>query len=157
MPMRRREKHVSGWVRFPTDDPAWRFSAEGGMFVRVMVVDGRDHKANQCWMECCGGPVTVTMDETPQMPGEIEKRLWPRMFDANGDPREEAIASDFESVGCLAALVIGSTGWAGWSEEKGEYWQCTEDDLTPKGRKLIEALRALYPGRELILTTWLDT
>ena len=37
MPMRRREKQVTGYVRFPVDDPAWKFSAEGGMFVRAMV------------------------------------------------------------------------------------------------------------------------
>ncbi len=87
----------------------------------------------------------------------LMRRLWPRLFDANGDPREEHVASDYESVPCLAALAIGSTGWVGWSEEKGEYWQCTKDDLTPEGRDLIAALRALYPGHEVVVTTWLDT
>ena len=34
--MRRREKHVTGEVRFPIDDPKYTFNPEGGTFVRVM-------------------------------------------------------------------------------------------------------------------------
>ncbi len=151
MPMRRREKHVTGYVRFPIDDPEWNFSAEGGMFVRAMVLDDRNHANGVCWMECCGGPVTVTMDETPQMDGGLEKRLWPRMYDANGKLREERTAEDYESVPCLATVVLGSTGWAGWSEKLGRYWQCTEADLTDDGRELLAALRRLYAGHEVVL------
>ena len=41
--------------------------------------------------------------------------------------------------------------------QAGRYWTCTEDDLTDRGRAILEQLRALYPGREIHLTTWLDT
>ncbi len=46
---------------------------------------------------------------------------------------------------------------AGWSEKLGRYWQCTEADLTDDGRELLAALRRLYAGHEVVLTTWLDT
>ena len=157
MPMRRREKHVTGWVRFPVEDPQWEFSREGGMFVRLMVIDGRNHKEEHCWMECCGGTVEVQLDETPQVPDALMQRLWPGMFDGMGRHRTEPTPKNYNSVPCLATLVIGSTGWAGWSEEKNTYWTCTEDDLTEEGKALVASLRRLYPGHELVLTTWLDT
>ena len=49
MPMRRRQKHVTGYVRFPIDDPEWDFSAEGGVFDRAMVLDDRNHANGVCW------------------------------------------------------------------------------------------------------------
>ena len=154
MPMRRRKKHVTGCVRFPVDDPAWRFSAEGGMFVRAMVpID--DDAPDKLWMECCGGQVTVLMDETPVFDEALEKDLWPRMFDAKGKRREDHTPSDYLSVPCLAVVTLGSTGWAGVNDDG--YWQCTEDDLTAEGRALIETLRGMYPGHRVVLTTWLDT
>ena len=39
MPMRRREKFVTGLVNFPVDSGDYEHSKEGGMFVRVMVLE----------------------------------------------------------------------------------------------------------------------
>ena len=154
MPMRRRATHVTGCVRFPIDDRTWKFSAEGGMFVRVMVPVYDTHP-DSSWIECCGGYVHVQMDETPVFDRALEKRLWPRMFDANGNPREEHCATDYLSVPCLAVITLGSTGWSGDNDDG--YWQCGEDDLTEDGRAILATLRTLYPDHPPVLTTWLDT
>ena len=161
MPMRRREKHVTGEVRFPIDDPKYTFNPEGGTFVRVMVTepnprDSNDQYWKTCWMECCGGQSRVNLEETLKNE-DLEKRLWPRLYDANGDFRETPDANDYQSVPCLAVMTLGSTGWVGWDEANDRYWTCTENDLTDQGRAILEQLRALYPGREIHLTTWLDT
>ena len=56
-------------------------------------------------MECCGGLVQVQMDESPVFDEALEKRLWPRMFDANGNHREEYTPSDYLSVPCIAVIT----------------------------------------------------
>ena len=157
MPMRRREKYVNGWVRFPVDDPRWVFSPEGGMFVRVMVLDEQNESRDDGWMECSGGVVTVTYDENGVMDAELERRLWPRLHIETQESDGPWARDKYESVTCLATLVLGSTGWAGYSEETRDYWKCGEDDLTDEGKELIAGLRRLYPGRPVVLTTWLDT
>ena len=163
MPMRPREKHVTGFVKFPVDDPTWRFSAEGGMFVRVVVPAKRDLEGEDrlidSWMECCGGFCAVRYDETLQNSDETMRRLWPNLFDGDGEPRElgpdEGRAEN--SVPLLACVTLGSTGWAGWSEDLGRYWTCGFDDLDGDGRRIVESLRTLYPAHDVLLTTWLDT
>lgn len=154
MPMRRREKHVTGYVRFPVDDPAWEFSREGGMFVRLMVPVFNRHP-DAAWMECCGGLVQVQLDETAVFDDELFRHLWPRMFDANGEPREDHTPSDYLSVPCLTVVTLGSTGWAG--HRNGNYWRCGEKDLTDAGRQMVNLVRKLYPAHAPVLTTWLDT
>jgi len=71
----------------------------------------------------------------------------------------EAVTSleKYQSEDYLAILTIGSTGWSGWDEAAGHYWECTEDNLTEGGKELIMVLRALYKGCEIELQTWLDT
>ena len=163
MPMRRREKHITGAVKFPVDDPRFENTKEGGMFVRAMVTEPNPrcdyNRHNEtCWMECCGGTHQVQRDETLLGGVELERKLWPRLFDANGDPRgTESHEQDYLSVPCLAVINLGSTGWSGWVKANKKYWVCTEEDLTGAGRRILENLRDLYPGREIHLTTWLDT
>jgi len=57
----------------------------------------------------------------------------------------------------LAALVLGTTGWSGWHEADGRYWECRFDDLSAEGKALYRQIEALYPGCELHLLTFLDT
>lgn len=61
------------------------------------------------------------------------------------------------SIPYLAAIVMGSTGWSGWNEERGEYWNASFDDLDERGQQIVAALRSMYPGCDLRLVTWLDT
>ena len=116
MPIRRRRTHVTGEVKFPVDDPRWKHRDEGGMFVRVMVTekaaraDG-DWNPDGKWMECSGRYTRVRLDESLTNGEELEKRLWPRLYDANGDPREGRHGDDEFSVPCLAVATLGSTGW----------------------------------------------
>jgi len=57
----------------------------------------------------------------------------------------------------LAALVLGTTGWSGWHEADGRYWECRFDDLSAEGKALYRQIEALYPDCELHLLTFLDT
>ena len=90
------------------------------MFVRV-IVPIEDTHPDKSWMECCGGLVQVQIDETPIFGEALEKRLWPRMFDASGKRREDFAPSDHLSVPCMAVITLGSTGLVGWSDHPNEF------------------------------------
>lgn len=60
------------------------------------------------------------------------------------------------SVPYVAVILLGSTGWSGFSQITG-HWLATRESLTDEGKALYVALEALYPGHTLRLTTWLDT
>ena len=158
MPMRRRESHVTGAVKFPVDDPRYSHSHEGGMFVRAMVMEttvAEDPDLERCWMECMGGTCRVEQD-AEILETATERLLWPRRFAEDGSHRV-LNPEDIFSEGCLAVVTLGSTGWSGWAEDTQKYWQCHEDDLTGVGKAIVANLRELYPGRTVHLTTWLDT
>ena len=159
MPMRRREKFVTGLVNFPVDSPDYENTKEGGMFVRVMVLETPQTEAwlDKTWMECCGGTQTVQMDESLLADEATEIKLFPCMFNGNGSRRRSPSVVDHGSVECLAAITIGSTGWTGFDHKAQCMWTCTEDDLNADGKALMAILRDTYPGQEIILTTWLDT
>ena len=160
MPIRRRETHVTGAVRFPVGNPEYRNSGEGGMFVRVMVtepdLDDPD-RISKAWMECSGGTARVERDEV-RLSQEFEQALRPGLY-KNPDTLKGTKAKweDFQSKPCLAVITLGSTGWSGWHIEREKYWQCSEEDLTDAGKAIMASLRALYPGRSVHLSTWLDT
>lgn len=79
----RRSNQVRGWVNFPIEDPRFKNSGEGGMFVRLVVVPENysasdlphdedldlsmekylARKYDQEWMVCCGGDAVVLYDE----------------------------------------------------------------------------------------------
>ena len=158
MPIRRRETHVTGAVRFPVDDPEHENTSEGGMFVRAMVAEpgpGDPERSRKAWMECSGGTAQVLRDEVP-LSQELEYTLWPGLY-KDPETLKDTGTQDAFSVPCLAVITLGSTGWSGWHTEREEYWQCSENDLTEAGQAIIASLRTLYPGRTVYLSTWLDT
>lgn len=58
--MERRSKAVTGCVNFPVDSEEWRSSGEGGMVVKLYVVeDGEDSTS-----ACCGGYCVDMLSET---------------------------------------------------------------------------------------------
>lgn len=66
--------------------------------------------------------------------------------------------SPYLSVPYAAVILLGSTGWSGYSEQAGAYWIATyAEGLTDEGRRLYDDLAALYPAHQIRLTTWLDT
>jgi len=163
---------MSGWVKFPVESTEWKNSREGGMIVKLVVI-GTDKSA---FDECCGVCVTDVLYEV--LAGD-DKRPKPEFPPPDGSTRdfEQALRADREweeyhypnlnqfdgvttetymSRDYLAAIVLGSTGWAG-ANENGDYWYCTFGDLTADGQALYRQVQALYPDCTLHLLTFLDT
>jgi len=177
---RRRTEEVSGCVNFPIDNPLYKSSNEGGMFVRLVVVDPVDLVKpidyDNKWVVCCGGYQYLIMDECYQRDDlreipydpdfeinykkrqEYEEFHFPDLNNREKDKDDEKdIYRRYRSIPYLAIMTIGSTGWSGWSDELGGYWYCTFDDLTEEGKELYRNIEKLYPGCKIYLQTWLDT
>ncbi len=176
--MNRRSTDMNGWVNFPVNDPRWRSTNEGGMFVKLVVCDNREF--DKKFGVCCGVSVRDTLsevliadDKRPEPKHQFAQedfaskdawlaaveaeqsaiRRWeeyhfPHMNDEN-DP-------SYNSRDYLAVIIMGSTGWSGYSDENG-LWHCTYDDLTGEGKALYDSIQRLYPECELHLLTFLDT
>jgi hypothetical protein len=174
MNMNRRSKEVRGYVNFPVDDPSWEYTGEGGMFVRLIVLEGNDY-----WRVCPGGLSYIFYDESLIVPkhelqpmhddateedwlrrmashNAYEKKFFPNLDMDRDNVGSEDTYLQYLSEPVLASVLLGSTGWSGFHEEKG-YWTCTYDDLTDEGKALYDSLQTLYKGHELVLHTWLDT
>lgn len=179
----RRSTQVRGFVDFPINDPRYRNSGEGGMFVRLVVVPhfsesvpGEDWEVfyrrmkHEEWMVCSGGMCHILWDEellgddrTPDPPRGVlvenfpaEEKHFPGFKERSS--REPGDLMPYLSREYLCALTLGSTGWSGWDEEKGEHFRCRLENLTPAGKELYELLTKLYAKRgTLYLQTWLDT
>jgi hypothetical protein len=68
------------------------------------------------------------------------------------------IEAQYDSIGYLAHILLGSTGWTGMKRDGRECWQCTYRDLTKKGKDLYNMVKNLYKGFGTIeLQTWVDT
>lgn len=81
-----------------------------------------------------------------------EEYHFPRVGDSSVDGVERFLSRPY-----LATMVMGTTGWSGWHEEDGRYWQCAFDDLSDDGKSLYRQIEKLYPGCDLHLLTFLDT
>ena len=174
----RRSKAVSGHVAFPVDDPAYEYAPEGGLFVRL-VVEPRD---DEDLLICAGGWNTVTCyeewfgddtdaycpcpnceDNRPENPGRAdfdcrrEAAAFPRLHDPEPESGQYRGHDRYESVPYLAVLTIGSTGWVGYRKPDWKPFVCRYEHLTASGQALYQAMQNAYPGRRLILQTWLDT
>ena len=141
--MNRRSNKIHGLVRFPVDDPKWKNTREGGMFVRLVVVPPLDLD----YPVCCGGLLHILADENLLDPKE--KEHYPRLDDDNA-------LDQFKSIGYIAVMYMGSTGWSG-ADLNGDYWQCQSKDLTLDGRNLMDLMTVLHPKCQVELLTWLDT
>jgi hypothetical protein len=166
---------VSGWVNFPTEDPVWKDTGEGGMVVKLVVCDNREF--DEQFGECSGVFVADVMSNSfigddrlpePEEPEEFETlesllkygeaiSAWeeyhfPRLNEENAEGIERYV-----SRGYLAVIILGSTDWSGWNESEGKYWVCKFADLTEPGKALYKQIETLYPGCELHLLTFLDT
>ncbi len=177
----RRTNQVSGWVRFPIEDPQWHNTHEGGMVVKLVVVERaeEDKTLDGNGFGVCSGAYVNDMltenfigdDRRPKpdaqerddsyeavLQEEEDRGNWmayhyPRM---NDDSIKHGDEAKYLSRPYLAALVLGSTGWSG-SNEDHDYWICRHEDLTQAGKALYAQLQALYPTGELHLLTFLDT
>ena len=170
IPSRRRNPDARvGLVNFPVDK--YENSHEGGVFVRLVVIDTEgDKEFMNRWIPCCGGFNEFFLDEcflgddlqdrtypTEDAPSEMwqeredrlakcTERYFPNLKSVDSDDTLSCI-----SLGFLCVMTIGATGWS------SSKWVCTFDDLTPEGTALVESLRKLYEGCEIRLLTFLDT
>lgn len=178
--MNRRSEEVKGFVNFPVDNPDYRNSNEGGLFVRLVVEPRLDGPGE---LVCSGGynhvlfdesylrddnrtpPAAFTFDETE--PPEVTRQKMEDEYKASDSyilhhfPQyKDAIDNiyvKYLSKAYLAVITMGSTGWSGWSESNEEYWHCTYSDLTPEGKAAYDLMKKLYPDSVVTLQTWLDT
>jgi hypothetical protein len=175
--MYRRSKRMRGYVNFPVDSKEYTNSNEGGMFVWLVVIP--DEKESFC--QCCGGIISILNSgecyqgdhdrPRPDLPDLDERACtieeideWQRAnreyeeihYPWINNEAEKNIYKKFLSIGYYAAILVGSTGWSGYSDEYG-YWICKLEDLTEEGRELVDMIQHLYPKGKIVLQTWLDT
>ena len=178
--MNRRSTEKNGWVNFPVDHPDWKNTKEGGMFVKLVVCDDRDF--DDQFGVCCG--VNVWDRVTEQLIADDQRPMPEYTLGLEHYASEEEFIQAFEeevrkkreweeyhfpyineknssdlsytSRPYLASIVMGSTGWSGYSDGVG-LWHCTYNDLTEEGKTLYNTLQKLYDGCTIHLLTFLDT
>lgn len=170
--MNRRSKEVQGFVKFPVDDPAYKNTMEGGMYVRLVVGTISNKLDTYKHVVCAGGDNVIIKDgvllstdthrrrnyadleRDMESRQRWEQRTFPNLFDNVFDTDT---LRRYQSIPYLAIVTIGSTGWSGWHIKKEAYWSCTYNDLSDAGQGLYQSLASLYPNCLLTLQTWLDT
>lgn len=167
--MNRREPISKGYVNFPINDPSYEHTKEGGMVVKLYVINDKwDDPDN--FNVCCGSNVCDVLSESmigsdrvtsPQFTENsdsfdvdqysLQKQYYP--YSNNENIKD---SSRFFSIPLLAAIVLGNTGWSGYNSES--YWKCSYNDLTDAGKDLYAYIQKLYgPNASLHLLTFLDT
>jgi hypothetical protein len=141
-----RNSKTKGYVNFPIDDPQYRDTGEGGMFVKLVVYDDKNLGA------CFGAHIIDVLNEVfvSDDCGGVESDHYPFI-----DAIEST--SRYLSRPYLASLLLGSTNWSGWDDAKEAYWICRYEDLNPGGKELYCMMKELYPESEVRLVTFLDT
>ncbi len=170
--MNRRSTDVEGFVNFPVNSTKYHNSREGGMVVKLVVVEPPEESLSIC----CGGNVYDVLsevlvaddqrpyprsNETPYTLESIQReqeaiRLWEEFHFPNIKNHSIQDVSKEMSVPYRAVIVMGTTGWSSSFEDDG-MWYATYDDLTSDGKELYGLVRKLNPGCTLHLLTFLDT
>lgn len=175
--MQRGKPVAEGFVRFPFDSTEYPASGGGGLCVKLVVLDELSGTTDSLAM-CTGASVfdflqenLVGDDKRPVPVHNIPENCSPddilAHLDAEAAAHREWVQFHFGRYGggdvlaqvsrhYRAAIVLGSTGWAGYSAEKGN-WCATFDDLTDEGQALYRMMEQLNPGCPLHILTFLDT
>jgi hypothetical protein len=175
----RRTTQVEGYVAFPVHSQEYRNTQEGGMFVKLVVVEQNDFDNELA--RCCGVTVTDMLtgsfagDDSQAQPPELDfsKELTAEDVEADQTAWDAYVGHHYplrndESPAiehherCMsrpyrAAIVMGSTGWSGYNDASHRKWHATFDDLTDDGKALYQLVKKLNPGCTLHLLTFLDT
>jgi hypothetical protein len=176
--MNRRSNIVKGMVNFPINNKDFDNTQEGGMFIRLVVEPRKDS------IVCSGGLTSVLHDETylgddnreldfKALSEEEQSKLNPEQLNQYLQTEQEArdryveytfpnlkennFELQYHSRPYLAVVIMGSTGWSGFSYETGEYFRCRYENLSDEGKSLYQKIKDLYPGEKLTLQTWLNT
>lgn len=175
--MQRRSNAISGCVNFPVDSTTFKSSDEGGMLVKLVVCDNRDDDWSNRFGVCCGADVYDLLTEVLTGDDRRPNPVAPETFDSveavdaeqkaqhewsayhYPHANDDSAPADIRYVSrCyLASVLLGSSGWSGWNDAKGEYWKCTFEALNPQGQALYRLMESLYPGCDVHLLTFLDT
>lgn len=170
------EAATAGHVAFPVYDPAYEPNLEGGTVVRLLV-EPRD---DEDLLVCSGGWNHVQYEEAfagddsdrpcdcpycasvnPGRDNRAEWKVCQREAAAfpfrHSDPDSPQYQYRHQSEPYLAVMTIGSTEWVGYRKDNDAPFVCRYQHLTASGKAVYDALQAAYPGRRLVLQTWLDT
>jgi len=151
----------AGFVDFPVNNPAYEDTKEGGMIVRLVVLQNRK------WATCsdsefitlCGN--AFSGDDV--IPNALQARKY---YFPNGDtsasnrygtifPVEHLIIEWSKPM--LCSITVGTTTWCGLNNKSEKYWKCIKNDLTKRGLALYNLLQRLYPKCKVRIQTWIDT
>ena len=170
--MHRRVNIQSGHVHFPMHLES---SREGGMFVRLWVIDTADGVG-----ECCSTHIFheihesfIGSDITKQKQVKAAKKIqeiWDQHLDTNEkllavvDEERRLLAESTQeilfrndqdstktSLPLVADILMGSTGWS------NSEFICEYKDLTELGKAMYNTISAMYPQCKVALVTFLDT
>lgn len=158
---------ASGCVQWPVHLPA--HPHRPGTWVFAMVPAQAADQAEQ-FTHCMGpagtillpAPVFMVEAESPpdvyqvevaMPPIEIPDRLIGRevVYAYTEAAQQEIMARCDSGRPVLAAVCLGTTNRS-WVQPNGEYWHCTSDLITPKGRTLLAALQDLYKTHPRLVT-----
>jgi uncharacterized protein CbrC (UPF0167 family) len=147
------------------------------MFVYLVVVDPGAWLEER-WPICCTNSIFIHLsdgvvgddtipDPTPdygdaENPEQLNEMMIKEVADhpetfhfPNTDKSDDVY--QYYSRDYLTAILLGTTGWSGWSDEKG-HWKCTFDDLSDAGQTIYALIQGLYGDKgNLHLVTYLDT
>lgn len=152
--MNRRTTKITGCVNFPVNDPIYENTGEGGIFVKLLIIDKNRNRRRKEWAQCCGAYVHDLFVEilisdnllSKRSPEQLQKYHYPlKMGDGDLSGR------------LIGVIVLGSTGWTGYHQKTGNLWKCAESDLNEDGQNLMGWLSNIYPEAEFHLLTFLDT
>lgn len=164
---RRRDPNAHvGYVKWPVTQQA--STGEGGMFVRLVVLDTPgDKNFDNKYIPCCGGYQQFHLDECfigdDLLPAKLAKlprntngknfAKWYAKYTELHETTERRYfdKETFVSSSVLCVLTIGASGWS------NSAFCCTFNDLNREGKALYRSLQKLYPKCEIRLLTFLDT
>jgi hypothetical protein len=172
--MMRGEPVAEGCVNFPFHSKEYDGTAGRGLVVKLVVLDRPEGGM------CCSvyvadvlNNILIGDDKRPQPedtpllteePEAIERQMIAEQ-DAHNDwvgfhyPRHDAkdkTEADWLSRAYRASIVLGSTGWAGYSEVHGN-WYAKFEDLTSEGQELYRLMERMNPDCAVHILTFLDT
>lgn len=148
--------HPNDLVKFPHDLEEYTNTGEGGMYVKLAVVGDLRKQCSMTAVQDIYPDVLVGSDRAL---GEgCTEFFYPgvkRWMRASSSPTPDW--QDLLSIPLQALIILGSTGWSGWSDSRSSYWTCQFADLTLAGQALYRMLQDQFPYHQLHLLTYLDT
>lgn len=164
-------------MNFPFASLDFPKSGNGGLCVKLVVIDAIDDAGNTLAM-CCGASVfdfrqePLVGDDQRPVPADVIPEVFPledaqHFMEEDERLQTEWIRFHYPRYGTedpesewsrhyRASVILGTTGWTGYSPEKGN-WFATLEDLTDDGKALYRLMEKLNPGCPVHILTFLDT